>query len=149
MSLRGRIARAAGVWEGTYTHLTPDGRLLDRFASRQETRLEGDRWYERIVYRWPDGRSETLDFRAAFDAAGKRMVFDDPRFQGEAFLAREDVLVFPYRWKDRPGQHVVETVVFASEERRFRLWQSFEGTELTRVTVIEERRVAGSPEVWR
>lgn len=147
MTLRERLASAAGVWEGTYTHLTPDGRTIDSFASRQETRLEGDRWFERIVYRWPDGRSQTLDFRARVGAGGEEMVFDDQRFHGEAFLVGEDVLVFPYRWKDQPERHVVETVVFGAD-RKSRVWQTFERDELVRVTVIVERRVPDAPAVW-
>lgn len=148
MRLRDRLARVAGVWVGTYTHLSPGGAVLEQFASRQETRLRGDRWYERIIYRYPDGRSETLDFRAGFDATGERMVFDDPRFYGESFLVGEDVLVFPYRWKDQPDRHTVETVVFSREDRRSRIWQTFEHGELVRVTVIVEHRVAEAPAVW-
>ena len=148
MTLRERLGGVAGVWVGTYTHLSPDGAVLERFASRQETRLRGDRWYERIVYRHPDGRSEALDFRAGFDATGERMIFDDPRFHGEAFPLGEDVLVFPYHWKDRPDRRTVETVVFSSADRRSRVWQTFEGGELARVTVIVERRVPEEPAEW-
>lgn len=50
MTMKERLSSIAGVWEGTYTHLTPDGAVLDHYASRQETRLEGDHWYERIIY---------------------------------------------------------------------------------------------------
>ena len=148
MTIKDRLARVLGVWEGTYTHLTPEGRRLDHFGSRQETRVVGDRWYERIVYRWADGRTQTLDFRASFVDEGRRVVFDDPEFEGESFVVGEDILVFPYRWKKRPQERVVETIVFSSPERRARLWQTFEGEELRRITVIVERRIQGEPEVW-
>ena len=146
--MRERLGRVAGVWVGTYTHLSPGGERLEQFASRQETRLCGNRWYERIIYRYPDGRSETLDFRAGFDATGERMVFDDPHFHGEAFALGEDVLVFPYAWKDRPDRRTVETVVFSGEDRKSRVWQTFEHGELARVSVIVERRVAETPADW-
>lgn len=149
MTLKERLATITGVWEGTYTHLTPAGELIDRYASRQETRLEGDRWYERIVYRWPDGSEQTFDFRAAFNDAGE-MVFDDADFHGETFIVKENILVFPYHWKNRPqGNHVVETIVFSNDSYKSRVWQTFEDGELAKVTVIIERRTDQHPEVSR
>jgi Domain of unknown function (DUF3598), N-terminal len=148
MSLRDRLAAITGVWEGTYTHFTPGGERLDHFQSRQETRLEGDRWYERIIYRWADGREQVLDFRARFSADGERLLFDDPDFEGVSIPVGDDMFVFPYRWKDRPGERVVETIVLSGPSSRARLWQTFAGEELRRITVIVERRVAGSPAVW-
>ncbi|MBI3949678.1 MAG: DUF3598 family protein [Acidobacteria bacterium] len=146
MTLKERLFQITGVWEGTYTHLSPSGHVLDHYASRQETRLEGDRWYERIIYRWPDGRQQTLDFRAGF--VGDHLRFDDPDFSGETVIVNEDILVFPYYWKDWPNVHIVETIVLASTDYRSRLWQTFENNELVKLTVIVERRVAGEPEIW-
>ena len=148
MTLKDRLARVTGVWTGTYTHLKPNGELLDHHTSRQETRLEGEQWYERIVYRWPDGRAQSLDFRAAFNAAGE-MIFDDPNFQGATFIVNENVLVFPYRWKGQPpGHHVVETIVLAHDDYKSRVWQTFENGELVKVTVITERRTDEQPAIW-
>ena len=148
MTLKERLAQVTGVWEGTYTHLTPEGALLDQYASRQETRLKGDAWYERIIYRWPGGKEQKLDFRARFDAAGERMIFDDPDFFGQTFVIGDDVFVFPYHWKKRPGERVVETIVFSSPTYKSRVWQSFAHGALVKVTVIVERRIDAQPEVW-
>lgn len=142
MTNRERLRQAAGVWEGIYTHLTPEGQLIDQHASRQETRLEGDQWYERIIYRWPDGRQQTLDFHARLE--GDQLVFDDPQFHGQLFHVTDDISIFSYYWKDRPNNRVVETIVFKGQDRKARLWQVFEGNELIKVTIIVERRVAQS-----
>lgn len=153
MTLQERLAQTTGVWEGTYTHLKPDGTVLDHYASRQETRLEGNHWYERVIYRWPaqagePPREQTLDFRASFDATGEQMLFNDPDFFGQTFLITDDIFVFPYHWKNRPGQRVVETIVFSSATQKSRLWQSFDHGELVKITVIREHRVDEQPVVW-
>jgi hypothetical protein len=147
LDLKRRLAQVAGVWEGTYTHLNPRGELLDRHHSRQETRIEGDLWFERILYRWEDGREEKTDFRGRFTEEG--LVLDDPDFHGETFLVRDDIVIFPYQWKSRPQTRIVETIVFPDDERRTRLWQVLEQGELVKVTVISERRLPGEvAEVW-
>jgi len=149
--LRERLAGWAGVWEGSYEHRDASGTLLDRHASRQETRLEGDLWFERIIYRWGADENSTaieevLDFRASFD--GDQLCFDDPSFEGQAILVDERIVVFPYRWKGQPGLEIVETIVFPTPDRRTRVWQSFKDGKLERVTLIQEERVEGTPEVW-
>jgi hypothetical protein len=151
MMTKARLAQIAGVWEGTYTHLTPGGEILDQHQSRQETRLEGDCWYERIVYRWPDrdgrqAREQTLDFRARF--VGDELVFDDARLQGEAFSVMDEIGVFAYRWKDTPRVRVVETIVSDATHHKARVWQTFEDGALAKVTIIVERRVAEEPAIW-
>ncbi|MGH9846832.1 MAG: hypothetical protein ACREEM_49675 [Blastocatellia bacterium] len=77
------------------------------------------------------------------------MIFDDPNFHGKAFIVNENVLVFPYHWKNQPaGNHVVETIVFSSDCYKSRIWQTFEDGELAKVTVIVERKTEEPPAVW-
>ena len=149
-TLRSVLTGLLGVWEGEYRHLDPAGAALETFASRQETRLEGDLWFERITYTRPDGSApEVLDFRARFDGE-HQVVFDDPAFEGHSRLVGERHLLFPYRWKARPEVEVVELITLVSEGYRTRLWQQFSHGVLDRMTVIEEHRVAGAdPAVWR
>ena len=146
MEKRARLARIAGVWEGTYTHLTAAGEVIDRYASRQECRLEGDHWYERIGYRWPDGRVQMLDFRAQF--VGDELVFEDARLHGELFAVTDEISIFAYHWKDRPNVRIVETIVCDLARRKARLWQTFADGALVKVTIIDERRTDEQPELW-
>lgn len=146
--LRDVLAAVLGVWEGSYTHLTPAGGVVERTASRQETRIEGDTWYERIVYRPADDDRVVLDFRGRLTPDGG-LVIEDARFEGHSRLVGDRYLLFPYRWKDEPGVEVVELVTLATEDYRTRLWQRFRCGRLDRVTVIEEHRCPGArAEVW-
>ena len=148
LSLKERLRQVTGVWVGTYTHLTPRGELLDTFTSRQETRLEGYDWYERVTYHWPEGDAIQFDFHAQFDRAGERMIFDDPNFHGELKFVNDHIFVFPYHWKSKPATRVVETIVMVSPSYKSRVWQSFDNGELTKVTIIVEHRVDALPEIW-
>ncbi|MEV0973524.1 DUF3598 family protein [Microtetraspora glauca] len=147
-SLRERLSSVTGVWEGTYTHLTPGGTLLETYGSRQETRLEGDRWYERVVYLREGAEPEVLDFRARFESEDD-LVFGSTDFEGRARLVDGRFLLFPYRWSAEPGVEVVELITFADEDYRSRLWKRFRDRRLEQITVVEEHRVHGGiPEVW-
>ncbi|WP_256839424.1 DUF3598 family protein [Ornithinimicrobium faecis] len=147
-TLRGALTSALGVWEGSYRHLAPDGTTLERLASRQETRLEGDNWFERIIYRRTGAPDEVVDFRARF-VGEHEVVFDDANFEGRSRLVSDRHLLFPYRWKQEPDVELVELITFATDDYRTRLWQRFSGGVLDRLTVIEERRISQeSPAVW-
>jgi len=147
MGLRERLASITGVWEGTYTHLTPGGTLIESYGSRQETRLEGERWYERISYLRDGAEPEVLDFRAAFE--GDELVFGSADFEGRTRIVDGRFLLFPYRWTAEPEVEVVELITFTGEDYRSRLWQRFRDGRLERLTVVEEHRVhGGTAEVW-
>ncbi len=141
------LAGIAGVWEGTYTHLQPSGELIERFGSRQETRLRGTDWFERIVYSREGHEPEVIDFRARI--TGDTVTFDDPDFHGVSYLVEGRITVFPYHWKSNPGREIVEIITLATDDYRTRLWQTFDAGVLTRITVIEEhRRRSDVPAEW-
>ena len=137
----------AGVWEGTYTHLTPAGGLIERYGSRQETRLRGTDWFERIIYTREGQEREVLDFKARI--TGDTVTFDDPDFHGISYLVEGRLTVFPYHWKSNPSREIVEIITLATDIYRTRLWQTFDDGALTRLTVIEEsRRRDQTPDEW-
>ncbi|MCS6804614.1 MAG: hypothetical protein RMM98_10795 [Acidobacteriota bacterium] len=146
MTERERLQAIAGVWLGTYTHLTPDGTVLDRYTSRQECRLEGDQWYERIIYRVGTDEQQTFDFRARF--VGEELVFEDAQLHGQTTRVSDDVSIFDYYWKDRPHIRIVETIVVSRPDRKSRIWQTFEHGQLVKVTIIDERRSDEQPAIW-
>ena len=141
------LGSIAGVWEGTYTHLEPSGTLLERYGSRQETRLRGEDWFERIIYSRDGQAPEVLDFKARI--TGDTVTFDDPDFHGISYLVEGRMTVFPYHWKSNPGREIVEIITLATDTYRTRLWQTFDDGVLTRITVIEEsRRLDQTPDEW-
>jgi hypothetical protein len=138
LSVADILSGIQGVWEGTYAHHNPDGSLIEKYACRQETRLIGDDWYERIIYLREGQEPEILDFRAK--VIGDEVFFEDDNFVGRTYVAGNDTLIFPYHWKDNPGRTILEAIHILNEGYRTRLWQSFERGALVKLT-IEERRI--------
>lgn len=145
---REMLSRVAGVWKGTYVKLSLEGDVLDWFRSRQEIILDGDDWYERVFYYKDPDKPKILEFKASFDEDGD-LVFDDERFAGHLYAPKADLLIFEYGWKDQPRVLIVETLTLRLPDRKFRLWQRFDGVDLESVTVIRERRVPDeTPKPW-
>lgn len=138
-ALRARLAQHEGVWEGTYTYLTPRGDLVDQHSSRQETRVEDDAWSQHINYVWPDGRRASFDFHARLE--GDRLVYDDKAFEGVFEPVNGHVALVTGGWKDYPGRTLVETVTTVEDGRQARTWQVFEDGALLLVVTIDEHRV--------
>ena len=139
--LKERLARVVGVWEGTYTSVTPDGDIIERYRSRQETRLDGDVWRERITYFREQQEPQTYDFTGRFE--GDMLLFEDDDISGDTYMVGDDILVLPYTWKSRPNEQVVETVILATPSHKARVWQVFDNGELVRVMIISEHLVIG------
>ncbi len=138
------IGRTGGVWEGHYRRMKPDGTLIEEYASRQESRPDGDTWHERITYRWADGRSKTMDFVARLHPDGVHEYAEDSLLRGRTFLTGEGQVVFPYAWHDKPGVNVLEVQHYINPRKRTRMWQRFENDALVEIMVIQEERV-GEP----
>ncbi len=142
------LSRVAGVWKGTYVKMSLEGDVLDWFRSRQEIIVEGTDWYERVFYYKDPDRPKVLTFKAFFDE-NDELVFDDEKFAGRLYAPKADLMIFEYGWKDEPRVLIVETVTLRLPDRKFRLWQRFDGTDLESVTVIREQRVPDEmPEPW-
>ena len=129
-----------GVWEGTYTSVTPTGELIEKYRSRQETRLDGDVWRERITYFREDQEPQTYDFAGRFEDG--MLLFEDDDISGDTYFVDDDILVLPYTWTSRPQERVIETVVLATPTHKARIWQVFDSGELVRVMIISEHLVS-------
>ena len=93
--LKERLTRVVGVWEGTYTAVTPAGDLIERYRSRQETRLDGDVWRERITYLREGQEPEVHDFTGRFQDG--MLLFEDDDISGDTYFVGDDILVLPGR----------------------------------------------------
>lgn len=145
MTIADILASMKGVWEGTYTVVSADGALLERFPSRQEGWLDGTDWTEKVVYRKPAGEV-VQHFHAVVD--GDEVSFGNEEIWGRTSRAGEDTIVFTFGWANRPGEQIVECSR-PDGDYRTRLWQHFENGRLAKITVIEERRdPAQQPERW-
>jgi len=143
------IGKVGGVWLGTYRRMKPTGEIIEEFRSRQESRGEGDVWYERVTYMWADGRSRTLDFKARLDANGIHYYEKDTRLRGRTYLTGAGQVIFPYVWHDLPDVTVLEVQNYMNEFRRTRVWQRFEHERLTEIMIIEEDKSPNeTPAIW-
>lgn len=146
MTIAQILREMSGVWEGTYTVLDPDGSLIERFASRQEGRMEGTDWTEKVVYLREGSEPEARHYRAVVDGDDVRFVDDE--MWGTTLRAGAQAILFTFGWDTRPGERIVE-MSMPDGDYRTRLWQHFENDVLSRLTMIEERRLPGvEPERW-
>jgi hypothetical protein len=139
------IGKTGGIWEGNYRRMRPDGSLIEEFDSRQVSRAEGETWHEQITYRWADGRSKTMDFVAKLRADGVHEYDEDSLLRGRTYLTGAGQVIFPYFWHDKPGVTVLEVQHYVRADKRTRVWQRFDGEDLTELMLIQERRVAEAP----
>jgi hypothetical protein len=133
--------KIAGVWAGTYTVLQPDGTLLERFDSRQEGRMEGTTWTERVTY-LREGQEPYEHFYHA-TVHGDSVVFHNSNMWGETSRIGEEAIIFSFGWNERPDERIIE-VSRPVGDYRTRVWQHFAKGELSKLTIIEERRVPGA-----
>ncbi|MBX6752180.1 MAG: hypothetical protein IRY85_21385 [Micromonosporaceae bacterium] len=133
--------KVAGVWEGTYTVLDPSGKQLDRFASRQEGRMEGTQWTERVVYLREGQEPYEHFYHATVD--GDQVDFHNSNMWGVTSRVGEEAIVFSFGWHERPNERIIE-VTRPDGDYRTRVWQHFIDGRLAKLTIIEEHRVPGA-----
>ncbi|MEO0996077.1 MAG: hypothetical protein AAFX58_01045 [Pseudomonadota bacterium] len=142
-ALMDALRRHEGVWEGTYRHLDLDGHEIDRHGSRVECLFPGDGdvvYVQRNTFTWPDGRVERLAFDGRRD--GERIVWDNERFRGHAWVAGGDVILLELGRRDEPDTTFTEIIVLKDgAEKRMRTWHWFRRGVPIRRTLCDERRV--------
>ncbi|MEM7355844.1 MAG: DUF3598 family protein [Acidobacteriota bacterium] len=133
--------RHIGVWEGTYTLIDrASGEVLDQHKSRLSCSIDGAKWSQRNEYDWADGRREDKAFDGDFRDG--KLVFDTPRLKGAAVEADEKTIVLRWVYTHEPSSDYSEIITLVDDNHRSRTWQHFENGDFTKLTIIDERRVA-------
>ena len=142
------LARHDGEWEGVYTHVDRDGKVIDQHRSRLSCRFPAGEEYDyRQVntYTWPDGRTEVHEFPGRYDGYG-RMTFDTDRLRGVTWALDETAIYLTWTYKStdpRVDQRLFELILLSPDGRhRTRAWQWLEHGVCVRRTLIDETRVA-------
>jgi hypothetical protein len=137
------MSRHAGVWEGTYTHVSPDGVLLDRHRTRVECLFptSGPHAYiQRNLFTWDDGRTQSAELPGVYrDGA---LWWDVPTFHGKAWQSGPDLILLELHRRDVPGAWYWEMICLApGASTRARTWHWF-GPDggLIRRTLCDEKR---------
>jgi hypothetical protein len=135
------LARTLGVWEGTYTRVDPEGKVLDRHRSRLTCSWLPDGTYLQVnEYTWDNGRREVIRFPATVSEG--RLHFDTERILGDAREIGPTTMVLNWVYKHDPTGFLWELITLSDDfNRKSRVWQHFDGSRLVAVTVIKEERV--------
>jgi predicted dehydrogenase len=140
------LARHAGVWEGRYRHIDPDGREQETclFRIAVEFPDEGAAYRQTSHYWWPDGRTDQLIFEAQY--ADGRLHWDSGRIRGSLWALDDMSFYLRFAFTEDPGSEVCEMIQLSADgEHRARTWHWFRGGRLWRITLVSERRVSLQP----
>lgn len=135
------LARGCGHWTGTYTHLSPEGDLLDRH--RVETLSEfpddGSADFRLHVHNiWPDGRESRITLLA--DYRNDRLEWRD-RLVGWMDELDAQSVYLNFTYADDPAIRVCEMIQVSPDGlNRARTWHWFRDDILFKVTLTSERR---------
>lgn len=133
------LSRHLGAWEGTYTLMDVNGKILDHHKSRIEIRYDGVRYFQRNIYTWEDGRVENLEFPG--DLRDGRLWFDTPRLIGSFMEVGTDDGVLTWNYKNAPNQQLTELIHLVNPSERCRCWHYMEDGKITKVMLINESKV--------
>lgn len=140
------LVRHEGRWLGTYTFVSPAGKVNDRydFDIRVSFADDNERAYrQESFYRWPDGRTREFIFEAGYRDG--RVVWDDGRIAGEMWEIDDRTIYLTFRFADQPGVECHEMIqTFEGGKKRGRTWLWYRNNELYQYTLIDEARAPSS-----
>ncbi len=145
------LARHEGVWDGSYRYYNAAGDKVDEHASRLFCRFleDGAPYHQTNYYTWPDGRTETREFPAAYH--DKRIWWDNELIIGWAAEVGLDeksrtMMLYWQRTGD-PSLYLYEMIQLADDGlSRCRTWHWIRNGMLETRTAIEEKFVTRD---WR
>ena len=130
-----------GVWEGTYTRLAPDGKIMWKHKSVLSLRLDGNEWRQSNLYTFPNGKIEFHNFGLShFDDNGV-MTFDNPRIYGKSWESEGSIILW-WEYKNEPGSKLYEIINTIEPKHRMRVWQHSRNGVFEGLTMIEEWNTA-------
>ena len=137
------MIRHVGEWQGIYRHVARDFTLLDehRMWTKCEFPASGPHAYiQSNRLEWADGRVEERSFPGVFRDG--LLHWDTDRFSGIGWESHGVVMLRLDR-KDVADAYFTEMIELSADgNSRARTWQWFEGGQLVRRTLCDERRVA-------
>lgn len=140
------IVRHYGVWEGSAVHLSPEGEILDRHATKLEIGAKGGRYSQRNTYTWPDGSQRVFDFPGRFDDTRKLLSIESERLQGEGTVLGENVVLFKASYKgqgDLGDVSVHDLIRMCGDGKsRCRTWQMFKMDKPWKIVNVVERQTS-------
>lgn len=128
-----------GIWEGTYTRISPKGEIIYKHKSKLSFKLIDNRWYQTNYYQFDNGREEFHNFGIALFNEEGIMTFDNPRIYGESWESRDNIQLW-WTYKDQPGSKLYEIITLIDPGHRMRVWQFSRNNAFEGLMMIEERQ---------
>lgn len=138
------LGRGGGSWAGTYTFITPQMEVLDRYAFRTRSSFPDDgqggiTYRLESEYTWPDGRTQRQSFDGHLE--GDRIVFDNGRIAGSMWALDDQTLYLTFGFASQPGVQVCEMIQIAPDgQSRARTWHWLRDDKLYQITLVDEHR---------
>lgn len=137
------LARGCGTWTGTYTHITPDGDVLDKHAIDTISRFPDDGSADfslDIRNSWSDGRETRITLQA--DYRNGRLEWRD-RLVGWMEEIDDRTVYLNFTYADDPSIRVCEMIQNSPDgQHRARTWHWFRNDRLFKITLTNETRTA-------
>jgi len=137
------LARHEGEWEGTYTFIDREGKILDRHRSHLTCAFpeEGEFPYlQTNVYTWDDGKTEEIHFPGMYKDG--KLYFDTERINGFCWEIDDRVIVLTWVYQADPSVTLYELIhLDDSGKNRARVWQWFKDGVCFQRTLIDEKKV--------
>jgi hypothetical protein len=135
------LSRGCGCWTGTYTHITPDGEVLDTHAIDTESSFPEDGSADftlDIRNRWSDGRETRITLEA--DHRNGRLEWRD-RLVGWMEEIDDRTVYLNFTYADDPSIRVCEMIQLSPDgQHRARTWHWFRDDQLFKITLTNESR---------
>ncbi|CAM3816465.1 DUF3598 domain-containing protein [Litorimonas haliclonae] len=132
-----------GVWEGVYTHLDPNAKILDKHKVRIGCEFPDSGEFVYIQHNhfiWDDGREYKVDLPGIYRDG--RLWWDTETFHGSAWQTKDNLILLNLNRKDDPGAHFFELIALGDTgEHRARTWHWFKDGKLYKRTLCDEWRV--------
>ena len=148
-----------GTWEGTYSHISPDGSISDYHFCKLEVGIHGKYYSQRNTYWWKDAdgavtKTEAHLFAGEFDPSGHVRI-DSERIEGWGKCintndAADGSILFygSYKAPPKPDTFDLIRLFDAVGTKRYRTWQVKNGEDLLKIVHVQESRTAWTNHMW-
>ena len=138
------LARHEGEWQGSYTLIDTNGKILDHHQSHLSCQFPSDKpdsYYQVNRYTWPDGKEQEFQFPGIYK--DKKVWFDTERLNGYAWEVDDSTIILWITYKGIPEEMYIYEMIQISpcNNHRARTWHWFKNNQLYQRTLIQESRV--------
>ena len=138
------LARHEGEWEGTYTFIDREGKVIDKHRSHLKCAFPtvGEFPYHQTnSYTWDDGKTEVIEFPASYKDG--KLWFDTERINGACWEVDDHCIVLHWIYVADPTITLYELIhLDDSGNNRTRTWHWLKDGVCFQRTIIDEKRVA-------